>query len=109
MPLLAGQRPLTLTDPAPSGLYLGLLGHFQRVVYPNAEVPDRALQLGVPKKELDGSQVFGAAVDQGRLSASQGVRPIAGPIQAQLSDPRIHDASVLAGREVCRAVESAWK
>ncbi len=86
MPLLAGHRPLTLTDPAPSGLYLGLLGHFQRVVYLNAGVPDRALQLGVPKKELDGSQVFGPALDQGRLCASQGVRPVAGPIQAQLSD-----------------------
>jgi hypothetical protein len=28
----------------PSELYLVLLGHFQRLVYLNAEVPDRALQ-----------------------------------------------------------------
>lgn len=52
--VLAGQRLLTPTDPASSALYLGLRGHFRRVVHLNAEVPDHALQLRVPKKVLAG-------------------------------------------------------
>ena len=91
-----GRRP---TRPA-SELYLSLLCHFQSVVYLNAEVPDRALELGVSKKELDCPQILGAPVDQGRLRAPQGVRPVAGPIQTELSDPGIYDSSVLAGRQV---------
>jgi hypothetical protein len=35
----------------------------------------------VPKKELDGSQVLGAPVDQGCLRPFQCVRPIAGLTQ----------------------------
>jgi hypothetical protein len=56
----------------------------------------------VPKKELDGSQVFGAAVDQGRLCASQGVRPV-----AALSKPSCltHESTMRAYWRVERCVE----
>jgi len=37
------------------------------VIHLDAEISDRALDLGVAEQELDGSQVTGAPVDQGRL------------------------------------------
>jgi hypothetical protein len=44
---MAGQRPLTPTDPASFRLYLSLLGHFQGVIHLNAEITNRTLELRV--------------------------------------------------------------
>jgi hypothetical protein len=58
-------------------LYLSVLSHLQCVVYFNPQIAHRALQLRVPEEELNGSQILGPAVDQGRLRAPQSVRTVA--------------------------------
>ena len=78
-------------------LDLGLLRHFESIIDLNAELPNRAFQLRMSKQELHSSQVFGAAINQGCLRSSHGVRPVACLVQSQLAHPRVHDACVLAG------------
>lgn len=41
-------------------LSFSLLCHLERVLDLDSEVPDRALELGVPQEDLDGAQVFGS-------------------------------------------------
>jgi hypothetical protein len=48
-------------------LYFGLLGHFQGAIDLNAEITNRTLQLRVSQQQLNGSQVLGSALIQGRL------------------------------------------
>jgi hypothetical protein len=42
---------------------VNLFGNCERIIYFNAEVARRALDFRVTKKELDGSQIAGAAID----------------------------------------------
>ena len=58
------------------GLNLGLLGDFERVVDLDAEVPDGALQFGMAKQQLNGSEVLRALVDQGRFRSPHRVGSI---------------------------------
>jgi hypothetical protein len=51
-------------------LDFSLLGNFQGVIHLNAKVPNGALQLGVPEKQLYGAQVLGTAIDQCGLGAA---------------------------------------
>lgn len=60
----------------PPALDLRLLGHLQRVVNLDPEVPHGALQLGMPKQQLNRAKVLRATVDQGSLGAAQGVGPV---------------------------------
>ena len=71
----SGRTVFTLAA-AEQWLDLGLLGDLQRVIHLYAEVPDGALQLGVAKQQLNGSQVLRAFVDQGRFRSPHRVRPI---------------------------------
>ena len=48
-----------------------LLGDRERVVNLDAEVPDRALDLGVAKEQLNRPEVSGSPVDQSRLGSTQ--------------------------------------
>jgi hypothetical protein len=48
-----------------------LLGYGEGIVHINAEIPHRALYLGVTKQKLDGAQIPGAAVDKRRLRSPQ--------------------------------------
>lgn len=48
-----------------------LLGNFKGIIDLDAEVPDRALDLGVPKQQLYRSQVASALVNHGGLGSSQ--------------------------------------
>jgi len=50
---LASQRPSVPTGLTRPRLHLGLFGHLEGVVDLDAEVADRALQLGMPEQELD--------------------------------------------------------
>jgi hypothetical protein len=54
-------------------LYLGLLCHLQGIVLLDAEVTDRAFQLGMSEKQLDRARVLGPAVDPSRLRPPQRV------------------------------------
>ncbi len=78
-------------------LYLGLLGHLQGVVHLDAEVTDRAFELGMSEQQLDRAQVLGPAVDQGRLRSPQRMRSVLRAVQSYLPHPAIHNPRVLSG------------
>jgi hypothetical protein len=59
----------------------------ERVVDLDAEISNGTLDLGVPQKELHGSQIAGSAVDQGRLGPAKGMRPELVRVQSDVSDP----------------------
>ena len=61
------QRP----RPALSNLYLRLFGYLQGIVDVNPQIPDSALKLGVPKKQLNGPKVPSSSVDQRRFGVSK--------------------------------------
>jgi hypothetical protein len=48
-----------------------LFCYYQRVIDLNAEIPDGAFDVGIPEQELNGYQIAGPSIDQGRLCASQ--------------------------------------
>jgi hypothetical protein len=60
-----------------------LPGYFRRqlvpllpgVIYFDAQVSDRAFDLGMPKEKLNGPEVSCPPIDQGRFCASQRMRP----------------------------------
>jgi hypothetical protein len=58
-----------------------LLGNLQRIVNLYAEIPDGRLQLGVPKQQLNGTQVFGSSIDQRGLGSSYRMGTIACALQ----------------------------
>ena len=64
------RRPLAVAT-RPRRLHLGLLGDLQGVVDLDPEVSDRALQLGVPKEELNRPEISGPPVDQRGFGAPQ--------------------------------------
>lgn len=70
----------------------------KRVIDLNAQVAHCAFELGVPQRELSGSQVTGLAIDQCRFRAAQGVGAVGCRIQTDQADPASNDPSVLAGR-----------
>jgi hypothetical protein len=53
---------------------INLFRYGQGVIDLNAEIPDRALDLGMPEQKLDGPQVARLSIDQGGLCASQRMR-----------------------------------
>ena len=52
------------------------VGNLKRIIHLDAEVSDRALQLGMAKQELNGSEVLRALVDQCGLGTSHRVCPV---------------------------------
>lgn len=86
-------RPLWVLD-------FGLLGHLQRVIHLDPEVPDSALEPGVPEQHLHSAEILGTAVDQGCLGASQRMGPVRCGIEADLPDPSADDSRILPRREV---------
>jgi hypothetical protein len=48
-----------------------LFRYCQSIVYLNAKISDRALDLGVAKQKLDSPKIARAPVDQGSLGSSQ--------------------------------------
>jgi hypothetical protein len=54
---------------------VNLFRYCQGVIDLDAEIPDRAFDLGMPEQELDGPQIARPPVDQGGFCAAQRVRP----------------------------------
>lgn len=65
---LASQRPSSFViATSRRGPHLSLLGELQRVVDLDPKVPDGPFELRVPERRLNGSEIPGPRVDQGRL------------------------------------------
>src|SRR5262249_12087563 len=80
-----------------------------RIVDLDSKVADRALELGVSEQKLNGSKVFGPAVDQRCLRPPDGMRAIAGGIEPDFLKPVIDDSGVLSCAKVRRLANTAWE
>ena len=64
-PKMAGQRPSSWAAATSTArLNLGLLGDLQCIVNLDAEIPDGAFELRVPKQELYGPEILGPPINQ---------------------------------------------
>jgi hypothetical protein len=84
---------------------INLFRYCQRVIDLDAEIPDRAFDLGMPEQELDHPQVARPPIDQGSFCAAQGMRPKQPRVESDATDPLGDEASILAGCQA--AVRSA--
>jgi hypothetical protein len=83
----------------PGSSDVDLLGDGERIIELDAEVPDRALHLGVPEEELNCPEISGSPIDQRRLGAPERVGAEQRRVEADAGDPPRQQASILAGRE----------
>ena len=67
---------------------VNLFGYCQGVIYFDAQVSDRAFDLGMPKEKLTGPQISCPPVDQGGFCASQRMRAKQPRVQPDAADPR---------------------
>src|SRR6266851_4578562 len=91
-------RACPLCPGRPGASDVDLFRYCQGVIDLNAEISDRAFDLGMPEQELDGPEIACAPIDQGGFCASQRMRPKQPRVQADASDPLRYEARILAGR-----------
>jgi len=66
---------------------INLFRYCQGVIYFDAQVSDRAFDLGMPKQKLNGPKISCPPVDQGSFCASQRMRPKQPRVQSDAPDP----------------------
>ena len=66
---------------------INLFRYCQGVIYFDAEIPDRAFDLGMPEQKLDGPEISCSPVDQGSFRASQRMSPKQPRVQSNAADP----------------------
>jgi hypothetical protein len=71
------------------------LGEFQCILYINAQIPDRVLDLGVSKQYLDCSKVAGGLIDYRSLRAPKRMRSLILPTKPNRRYPLINQPRVL--------------
>src|SRR5471032_560237 len=74
-----------------------LFSYCQGIVDLDAEIPDRAFDLGMPEQELDGPEIARPPIDQGSFSAAQRMRPEQPRVQSNAADPLGDEPGILAG------------
>ena len=75
---------------------INLFRYCQGIIDLDAEISDRAFDLGMPQQELDSPQVACPPIDQGSFCAAQGMRPKQPRVQSDASDPFRHEPRILA-------------
>ena len=93
----------------PIGSDVNLLGDLNRVVDFDAEISDRAFDLGMAKQELDCTEVAGSPIDQSGLRSSKRMRAILQWIETNAFKPLAKEPAILTGREMSESVTSPWK
>ena len=88
----------------PSISDVNLFRYCQGVIDLDAEIPDRAFDLGMPKQELDGPEISCPPIDQGSFGAAQRVRPEQSRVQSDAANPLRNEPGILAG---CHATGGA--
>src|SRR5205085_2220662 len=79
---------------------INLFSDCQGIIYFDAQVSDRAFDLGMSKQKLNGPEVSGPPVDQGGFCASQRMGAKQPRVQSGTPDPPRNKASILAGRHI---------
>lgn len=85
---------------------IDLLGDLDCVIDLDAEVANRALDLGMSKQELDRAQIASAAVDQNRLRPSQRVGAELCRIEPNAGHPILNEPGVLSRCQALRTIAS---
>src|ERR1035438_3109592 len=75
---------------------INLFRYCQGVIDLDAEIPDRAFDLGMPEQELDGPEISRPPIDQGRFCPSKRMRPKQPWVQPDASDPLRYEPRILA-------------
>ena len=75
---------------------VNLFRYCQGVIDLDAEIPDRAFNFGVPKQELDSSEIARPPIDQGGFCTSQRRRAKQPRVQSDACDPLRHEPGILA-------------
>ena len=83
----------------PSSLDVNLFCDSKGIIDLDTEVPHRALDLGVTKKQLHRSQIAGAPIDQGCLGSPQGMCTEQVRIQSDAGNPIGNKPCVLPRRQ----------
>ena len=76
---------------------INLFRYCQGVIDLDAEIPDRAFDLGMPKQELDGPEISRPPVNQGGFGTAQRVSPEQLRVKSNAADPLGDEAGILAG------------
>ena len=76
---------------------INLFRYRQGVIDLDAEIPDRAFDLGMSEQELDGPEITRPSIDQGGFCAAQGMRPEQPWFQSHAADPLGDESGILAG------------
>lgn len=79
---MAGQRPTVDRRPGDLGSDFSLLRHLKRIVDLDAKISYCALKLGMAEEQLNGAEVFCAAINQRRLRAAHRVGAVRGVVES---------------------------
>ena len=74
---------------------INLFRYCQGVIDFDAEIPDRAFDLGVSEQELDSPEITRPPVDQGGLGTPQRMRAEQPRIESHAADPLGDEAGIL--------------
>src|SRR5579859_7547752 len=75
---------------------INLFRYCQCVIDLNAQIPDRAFDLGMAGQKLDGPEISRPSIDQGGFCAAKRMRPEQSWVQPDASDPLRHESGILA-------------
>src|SRR5262245_301838 len=81
----------------PGSSDVDLLGYRDSVIYLDAQVSHGALDLGVTEKELNGTQIPCAPVDQGSLGPPQRVSAVQMRVESDAGEPLGQKPRILTG------------
>jgi hypothetical protein len=73
---------------------INLFGYCPGVIYFDAQVSDRAFDLGMPKQNLNGPEISCPPIDQGSFCASQRMGPKQTRVQSNAPGPLRNKASI---------------
>lgn len=93
----------------PESLNLDLLGNRERVIKIDAEIPNSALDLGMPQQELDSSEVARSSVNHRCLGSPSRVCAVGQRIEPDCTKPGSQQTGILARGHRPRPVGSARK
>jgi hypothetical protein len=107
--LWVGSGPVRSRAARLLGSEFDLLRDAERIVDLDTEVANRAFEIDVPKRQLNGSEIASLLVDLSRLGAPHRMRSISRAIETGALDRAMDDAGVLSRRDVRRATQATWE
>ena len=75
---------------------INLFRYCQSIIYFDAEIPDRAFDLGMAKQKLDCPEIASASVDQSSLGSSERMSSEKPRVQSNAANPFRNKARVLS-------------